>query len=185
MIKKTAFSLIGFSAVSLAFIIIAVLPLFNGIKEASSEVLNQKAALAGLEAKSQNIQDFKIFHRTEENNLAKINDLFIDSAEPVDFIEFLEKESFKERLAIEISPLAPQANKDDAWPSMNFKLDFFGSFPDFLKFFDKLEASPYLIEVLNFNLRRLSASELKREELKSFLSGDIEATLLIKVYTEE
>jgi len=185
MIKKTILSLIGLSVISLVFTITVVLPLFNGIKEASNDLFCQKAALASFEAKTQNIQDFKVLYETEENNLTKIDDLFINSAEPINFIEFLEEESFNENLTIEISPLAPQTIKDDIWPSMNFKLNLFGSFPDFLKFFDKLEASPYLIEILNLNLRGMSVNELKREELKSFLTRDVEAVLLIKIYIKE
>ncbi|MDP2672974.1 MAG: hypothetical protein Q8O84_04130 [Nanoarchaeota archaeon] len=183
--KKITLALMGFSAVSLVFIILVVYPLINGVRQASQELILQKAVLAEFEAKTRNLQNFKMVRNTNKDNLIKLEDLFIDSAEPIGFIEFLEDESFNSQLAIEIFPLAPEKNKEATWPSMNFNLKLLGPSSNFSKFFEKLEASPFLVEVLSFNLRGLNENDLRSQKFAKFFVGDIEANLFVKVYTRK
>jgi hypothetical protein len=59
-----------------------------------------------------------------------------------------------------------------------------GSFANFMKFLEKLEAAPYLIEIENLIIKRVTASELGWGEIKTLKSSDIQATLDIKVQTK-
>jgi len=183
-IQKTTLSWLGFGLVSLIFIVFIIYPLFSGLRLAAKDLASQQANLVQLEAEKQNMRNFKMFRSVYQENLAKIDNLFINIAEPVNFIEFLEKESAQSHLAVEISPLAPKTVKDDVWSSMEFSLKLFGSFTNFLRFFDKLESGPYLIEALNLDVRRLTESALKIAKFENFSEGDISAVLLIKAYDQ-
>lgn len=148
--------------------------LFQEIRKEAENFLWQKTRLLELKTKIKKLKEFQAVSEIYQPNLEKINQLFINSAEPINFIKFLEKEAARSQLLIEISPLLSKQKKDDPWPSLNFQLTLSGFFPDFLKFFKKLESSSYLIEILNLRVRKLSSKEEEKEK--------INATLLIKVY---
>lgn len=172
--KKIAISLVIFGAIFLAFTAFIIHPLFNQLQKESVNLVLRKNRLAELEAQAKNLQKFQETRKIYQANLEKIDGLFVDSTKPIGFIEFLEKEAIASQLSIEIAPLTSKEMKDDVWPHMDFQLTLVGFFPDFLRFFEKVESSPYLIEVSNLNLRRLD------EEIP----GQLSASLLIKVYTK-
>lgn len=171
--KKILTSLIILGLISLVFIVFLVYPLFNEIKKESQNLISQKRTLVELTTKTQNLKKFQATYNTYQENLEKIDKLFVNPTEPLNFIEFLETEAADSQLLIEIFPSPSQEIAVDPWPSLNFQLTLIGSFPNFLKFLEKLESSSYLIEVLNLNIRRLTENE-----------GDINVTLLIKIYTK-
>ena len=182
--KKTIITLAVSVSAVLVLVIFIIYPLFSEIKKSSAEYLDQKSKLAGLEDKNKNLQQFQAAYQDYEPDLEKINALFIDLTEPVNFIEFLEKEALQSQLFIEIAPLASEKVKGDNWPSMNFQLVLNGSFPGFLQFFEKLESSPYLVEIVSLNMRRLNDWDVRADKFKSFSVGDINASFLIKAYAQ-
>ena len=163
--------LIGLSITIVVFIVLVIFPLFLGIQKESQNFISQKGELAKLEKKIQNLKNFQIFGKEYLVNLEKIEKLFIPSSKPLEFIEFLEKEGENSNLDIEILPFALE-KKDKSWPSMNFRLSLTGAFSDFLKFLERLESAPYLIDILNLNV-------VKGEE-----GPETKIILLIKVYTK-
>lgn len=183
--RKIIISLAVFVLAILLCVIFIIYPLFNEIRKESADFLVQKNILTELETKARNLQKFQAAYQNYKSDLEKINEVFVNPAEPVSFIEFLEKQASQSQLFIEILPLAPGKAGKDLWPSMNFRLVLMGSSPGFLKLFEKLELSPYLIETLNLNMRRLFEGDIKAEKFKSFSAGDINATLLIKAYVKE
>lgn len=183
--RKITITSIIFVLIILGLTVFVIYPLCKEIKRESQDVLSQKNALAELEAKAKNLQKFQATCNSYEPDLEKINALLVNPAEPINFIEFLEKQAFQSQLFIEISPLAPESIEEDPWSSMNFRLVLTGSFPDFLRFFEKLELSPYLIEILDLSTRRLNEWDIKAEKFKTFSAGDISASLLIKTYINE
>ena len=183
--KKTNITLVVFILVVSVFIILLIYPYLNKIKESSADLLAQKNSLALLETKAENLQQFQATYRTYEPNLEKIDMLFVHSAEPINFIEFLETQTLQSQLAIKISPFAPEEIKGDPWSSMNFRLNLIGPFPGFLNFFEKLESSPYLIEVLDLSIRRLHEWDIRNEQFETFSVGDVNTSLLIKTYIKE
>ena len=173
-----------FGLMILALIIFLIYPLFKEIKKNSQVMLVFKEELILLRTQIKELKEFGAVYENYQPNLAKINQLFFDSKNPVKFIRFLEKTAFDSGVSIEISPLIfPKKEKETKlWDYVTFKLSSKGSFPNFLKFSDKLEVSPYLTEIQNLTLKRLSEKELKVGEEYSL--GDITATCLIKVFTK-
>lgn len=167
--KKQNLSLIGFGIAIIIFIILVIYPLFTGIQKESDSLISQKKELLELETKTKNL---KSFQRSSQGYLAdfeKIEELLINPSEPINFIEFLEREAKEASLSIEILPF-PLGKEENQLPSMNFRLIIKGPFSNFLKFLEKLESALYLIDTLNLNAT-------KRDE-------EMEISLLIKVYTK-
>lgn len=173
MIKNKNISLIilGIIAVLLAGGLIR--PLFSSIQRNSETLVAQKSALAELEKKGANLKKFQSAYGIYQANLEKMDELFVDKEDPVGFIEFLEKEAGLSKLTIDLTPLTPRAGEEDIWPSTNFRVDMVGSFPNFLRFLDKIESGPRLIVLSDFSLNK---------PIK-VTNGDITISFQMKVYT--
>lgn len=164
--------LIGFGTIAVAFAGLVIYPLFAGIQTESADLVSQRKELAKLEIKIQNFRNFQKSFQAYQPDLEKIEKLLIDPSEPVDLIDFLEKDAARFGLSLEISPLAFKED-DKPWPSLNFRLNLEGAFPDFLKFLERLESAPYLLEVRGLNA-------FKKEE-----EPGVEIILFIKVYARK
>ena len=182
--KKNYLSSIIFLALATLLIIFLIYYFFEEIKKNSEELVSQKQELISLNQEKESLEKIDTFYKNYQSNLVKVNELFIDKEVPIEFINFLEKLATTSQLLIEISPGARKETKEDPWSNLSFQLSLSGSFPNFLKFLEKLEASPYLIEVLNLNIKKLTQSELQSEKFKAFSAGDVKADILIKVFTQ-
>jgi len=174
MSKNTIPCLIIFGIIALLLIVFVVYPLFQGIKQESENLISQKRLLAELENKSRSLKSFQVAHETYRVNLEKIDELFIDGEEPINLIEFLEKEASNSQLLIDITPVSSKEVESESWPSIGFRMEMEGSFPGFLRFLERLESSQYLLEISNLNLRRLAKES----------NGDITASFSMKAYTQ-
>ena len=182
--RKIYISIIIFSGLSILLTVFLIYPLFSEIEKSSQNFLSQKQKLLALEKKVENLEKFKKILPEISTDLKKIDNLFVDPKVPIDFISFLEKTSQDFQLSLKISPGLPLKIEKDPWPSIGFQLSLAGSFSNFTKFLEKLESGPYLIEIQNLTISRLSETELKSKEFENFLPGDVKANLSIKVYTK-
>lgn len=179
---KIYLSWLIFGSLSLGLIILLISPLFQEIQKNSKSLVLTRSSLDLLERKIENLESFQIFYKKNKANFEKLDSLFINPQEPVDFIQFLEQQAQDSEVLLKISPPAVQKLKKGLWPSMNFRLTLKGPFPNFLKFLEKLESSPYLIEISSLNARRLTERDIVEPEELSV--GDVEVFLTIKVYTK-
>ncbi len=178
--NKIYISLAIFITINLLFIVLLIYPFFKEIKKTSEELLLQKSNLLSFLEEIKNLKSSEEFYETNLENVEKIDEQFIDSEIPIEFIRFLEKNATDSQLSIEVSPLTAVKKETELWPSIFFQISTNGSFPNFLKFLEKLENGPYLVEVINLNLKRL-VEEKTKEEISS--SG-INAVFSIKVFTK-
>lgn len=182
--KKIYLSLVIFIITSLCLIVFIILFLFSGIEKYSQEIPIQKKNISSLQAKIENIEKFKDFYGEIKPNLEKINSLFVDPEVPVDFIGFLEKTSRDCDILINTSLISGKKSDKDSWNSLSFQIVSNSSYPKFLIFLEKIENSPYLIEIQSLNIRRLSEDDIKKKDFSGSSAGDISANLAIKVYTK-
>lgn len=175
--KKIYLSLSIFGVVTILLIVLTIPPLFKKIKKNSEELLLQKNNLISFSEEIKSLQDSKGLYEDYRTNLEKIDELFVDPEIPIEFITFLEKNAVDSQLSIDISPGAAAKKETEPWPNLSFQISTNGSFTNFLKFLEKLENSPYLIKVLNLNLKRLTEKE-------GVSPGNINAILSIKVFTQ-
>lgn len=170
--RKINISIIIFIAISALFLFFAVFPLAQDIKKNSEELFSQRKLAVDNEAQKKNIEQFKVFSSLFDANFTKIGNLFVDLDVPVEFIQFLENNALESNLYIIISSLAKDAPGKNEWPVLSLQVFVSGSFADFLRFFEKIENSYYLVEIQNLNV---SASGPE---------GNVNADFAIKVFSK-
>lgn len=182
--KKTLIISVIFGLIALVVISFIIFPLLKGIKKNSEEFAAVKKDLFISQGKAGGLERIKETYENLRPDLEKIEKLFIDPKVPVDLIQFWEKTAIDSEISIEISPVSLKAPKEDSWNSMGFQISLTGPFPSFLKFLEKTENAPYLIEIQSLTVKKLTEGELESAKYEQFSLGDVKATLLIKVYTK-
>lgn len=182
--KKINISIVTILILSLLLIVFLILPLLSEIKKAAENFLSQKENLVFLENKAENFWKFEVQFEEIRPNLEKIDTFFIESEAPVEFIRFLENTARDCGISLKISPSLPLKTEKDPWPNLFFQISSVGSFPNFMRFLEKLESSLYLIAFQNLNISRISETELKLKGFEKFSLGDVITNLSLKVYTK-
>lgn len=178
--KKIYISLAVFSISSILLIAFLIYPFFKEIKANSEELLLEKKKIILLQKEKGNLQKLGEIYKTHQSDLNKIENLFIDPELPVEFINFLEKNASASQVRLKISALTKRTEKQDPWPSLFSQLSVAGPFPGFVKFLEKLENGPYLIETLDLNVKKLPLQEIGAKGLPA----ESEAILSIKIFTK-
>lgn len=155
----------------LLLIVFVIYPIFKDIEKNSSDFISLKGEFISLKTDAQNLQEAKRKIAENEQNLAKINALFIDPEVPIDFVRFLEKLAADTEVSIKINFTPVLQNQGNPWPALSFFVSAKGNFQNFSRFIDKLENAPYLIRVQNLT----SKPQIPIEEGKSLdgISADI------------
>lgn len=174
--SKTSIFLMVFGAVCILLMAFAITLIFTGIKKDSGELLLEKNKLKSFSEGMAGLQESRAFYEAHVAEFEKINAQFIDSEVPVEFIKFLEKIAADSRLLIDISPAMAEKKENDGQSGISFNVSADGSFPDVLKFLEKLENSPYLIKVINLNMARITDEKVP--------VGSVNALFLLKVATK-
>jgi len=177
--KKIYLWLLFFGLVSLFFISFLTPKFLKEIRANSQELISLKDDLASFQRETENLQQLRKIYQNYQENLTKIEKIFIDPKLPIEFIDFLEKNAQISQLEYKISPVSARESESSA--SLFFQTSTSGSFPNFLRFLEKLENSPYLIDILNLNVKKLTEGKIRSGGLSP---QDVEATFLIKVYTK-
>lgn len=170
--------------VVLALISFLIYSLFRGIKRGSEEFAAVKKDLFLSQGKTGGLEQIKEDYEGLKPDLEKIEGLFIDPQLPINLMQFWEETARDSGLSIDISALSLKAPETNSWPSMGFQIGLTGSFPNFLKFLEKIENTSYLIEIQSLIIRGLTREELKLIKYGHFSLGDVRVTLLTKVFTK-
>ena len=128
------------------------------------------------------MENFKNNYESYKENLERIDTVFVNSKNPVDFIKFLERPAEDSPPKSEIFLSAAnvsKGNKNTASPFISFQIVTDGSFSNTIKFSEKLETGPYLLKIQNLTVK-------KSEEISSKKSStqNIRATFLINVFVK-
>jgi len=172
--KIIIFSLI-FGIASISLVCFAIYPLFKGIKSNSEELIIAKRESILLQDKTEKIEQFRKTYEDLRPDLEKIDHLFTDSEAPIDLIKFLKKTAEDCELLNNISSVSVRTAETDPWSSLGFQITLDGFLPNFLKFLEKIETAPYLIETQKLAVKKVGGSGLNL---------GVSATLVIKVYTK-
>jgi Tfp pilus assembly protein PilO len=182
--KRLYTSIIIVGVLAILFIVFLIYPVFRAIVKNSQDFLSEKKRLISLAQEEENLKKIEDLYKAYQSDLNKIENFFVDPEAPIEFVNFLEETAKNSQLRLEISSIVKKAEKEDPWENLSIQLFIYGSYPNLLKFLEKLENSSYLIEMVNLNINRLSESELKLKGFEKFSTGDINSSLLIKVYTK-
>ena len=179
--NKINLSIIIFLLLAILLVVFVIYPLFKEIKSNSEELVSQKKELATLEAKIDYLEKFKILYKNLEEILEKIENLFVNPEIPIEFISFLEKKAEDCQMTIQIAPsIYKEEIEKDHWAYLSLQISTVSSFPNFLKFLEKLESSIYLIEIQNLNINKSTKTEL--EGLPSI--DNVQSDFFLKVFTK-
>ena len=173
--KKIYISLGFFSIAVLVFVFLIIYPLLINIKRDSQDFILQKNSFAELQLREENFKKLKDFYQSHQEELKKIDDLFIDRETPIEFIKFLEREAKNSSMEIEVFTSYSKKSESEKWNFSNYQLSLSGSFSNTLRFLKKIETAPYLIEISNLDIGKMSGENLE---------GNVRANLTIKVYAK-
>ncbi len=183
--NRVKLSLAIFVTLSIFMIVFLIYPLFKDIKENAAELSLKKQGSLYLDTKLENIEEFRRGYKEIKANLEKGENLFVNSEAPVDFIGFLEDISEDSNVSIKISPSEPTKKTGDSWYSIIFQVNAVSSFPNLLRFIEKMESGPYLIQIESINITRLALENLKSKELQAYSVGDASASFSIKAFANQ
>lgn len=158
-----------FIAISLILIFVFVLPLSADIRKDSLELVSIKKELVTIYEKTEGMGDIKKTCDTIDYDLEKSKDLFVNLEVPVKLMEFLENNANDLGLLVKTSPIFLKEAKDDLWDFVGFRLAITGSYDNLMRFIERTESAPFLIEEQDLSIGILT-------------NGDISASLTIKVF---
>ena len=175
--QKIFIAIGSFAGIAIAFSVIVVYPIFQGISKDHNAVIEQKRALAQMNENRMRSYEFERISEEYAEEFSRVEDLFIDSETPVSFFLFLEDTAALFELQVEKNPGNIQQAEGDAWRSFEMRLMGEGLYSNFLAFLQKIENAPYLIEVKTLTI---TGNESLLNEQPS---GHIEFSLSLKVFT--
>jgi len=185
-LKKQTIVVLGiFIVIVLILIFVLIYPSLKGLKQASSNFVEIKRELALFHCRAEEIQNLKSDYKEIERDLEKTEGFFVDAGVPIGLIEFWEETALNSGITINIAPISSRSkedNKKDKWNSMIFRLNSIGSFPDFLRFLEKIEVGSYLIEIEDLSIRKLTSSDIGFDNYKNFSINDVKTILTVKVF---
>jgi len=174
MTRKKYFLNLVFGLIDLGLILLLVsLSLRTIIRDV--EILSSlKKTQFSLQEQEENFIKLNKDYRAHLSEIKTLDMIFVDKEAPVDFLSFFE--GISQNLSIKINPSLPQRSKKDVWGSMIFQVSAQGESKNFLRFLEKLENGPYLMEIFDFNL--------KKAKTPAGTADLVEATFSIRTYTK-
>jgi len=155
-----------------------ICPLLIEIQRNSGQIILQKKNVSLLISEFNDVQGFYKKYEDYKPNLDKIDQMFADSQNPVDFIEFIEEKASDFKVKIEIS--TPFFYQEEASPFAILQISCSGDFSDVLKLINSLETGKYLIEIQNLDMGNYKeASRTSKKVIEK-----TQALLLVKVLSK-
>jgi hypothetical protein len=181
-IKKIHWSVAVCGVFGALLIIFVIFPSVKEIRKNSQMTLSEKNKILSMSAEEENTKKAEVLYKSHQSDLDTIGNLLVNSEAPLEFINFLEKNANLCRIHLEISSMTKNTEKGGPWPSLSLQVLVVGSFSDFLKFLEKLENGPYLIEILGINTDLISEEKLMTGEFGKLSPTDTSTILSIKVF---
>jgi len=156
--KKNVILVLGM--LGLIFSSYLIFQTIRDIKKGSSALLSQREKTILLEKKIKALEEINKNYKNDKEKLEKIDSLFVKADEPISFIKFinfLRQTEESCQVSINISP--PSLQKKDSVPYLSFQVSGEGRFIGVMRFLEKIENSPYLIEISRLSLRRVIPKE--------------------------
>ena len=181
--QKIYLTLVLFGAMFLILIIFGFLPFFKKVKTISQEFNLEKNTLDLVQTQLEELKDFQRKASSYHPFLEELQKLFVVEDAPISFIEFLEKEAKTSQLSLKINPLNIKPSEADPWIPVSFSVSLGGSFPSCLRFLDRLENSPWLVDIFQLNVERVSKKSSWQRKFESLQPGDVYFNLSLKAFS--
>jgi len=156
--KKNVILILG--TFGLIFSSYLVFQIIGEIKKASSALISQREKVVLLENKIKSLEEINKDYKRDRKKLEKIDALFVKADEPVSFIEFINfLRQIGENCQVSINISPPSLQKKGPSPYLAFQVSGEGKFIGAMRFLEKIENSPYLIEISRLSLIRVAPEE--------------------------
>lgn len=145
----------------LTLIVFLIYPVLRDIKNSSKEILLNKIKVISINEQNRELNNFKKRYNNYVHNLEKVDQLFVDSKDPVSFIKFLEKTANDSGISTDIKlDISLSAKGFNDWPVVVSNISATGEFLNILKFSEKLDTSPYLMRTKNIIIKKSSQESM-------------------------
>jgi len=182
-LNKTNFYIFSLFILAIfVFTIFLNVSLVNDIQKDSEEIIKQKEKLYLFQKQ---IQEFESFKKDESSYKLNLERLFINEETPIEFIQFLERESQVLGILIKISPIKIISRGEDLWENIGFRISLTGSFPKCMAFLQKIQLGRWLSDIERLEVNRISEKDVDTHKLENFFEGDVSFYINLKVYTKE
>ncbi|MBI4359006.1 MAG: hypothetical protein HY577_00220 [Candidatus Nealsonbacteria bacterium] len=182
MMTKKKYSLnLVFGLIDLALVLLIIFLPLRLIQRGTKTLVALRQTQFSFQRQEENFLKLNKDYRTNASEIKAIDTIFINPEAPVDFLAFLEEASQAEDLSLKVNPSLPQKSKKDVWASMVLQISAQGRPERFLRFLEKLENSPYLAEIYDFNLKKAPALAGAGAGGKGSV-GEVEATFSLRAY---
>lgn len=159
--RKIYLYLIAFTGIFLLFLLLIIPRFLEKIRKDSEDFLSLKRESVALQQENENLRQLEVVYQSHQREIARIDDILVDPELPVGFLDLLEKNAQDSQQEIEISLSPPKKTEEKKWSVLFSQVSTSGSFPNFLKFLGKLENSPYLIQIINLDLKKSTEPNVK------------------------
>lgn len=164
-----------FVLVSFMLIVFLVYPTFQDVKHLSGEIASNKERISFLYMQNNELNSFKKNMSAYSLNLNRAEKVFMDPANPVEFVKFLEKAASS--LGIQVVINLINTNQGTNVPESAFQVYAVGNLQAMVKFSEQLEHGPYLLSVSRLSLSK----ELEGTKDISPSASTVGATFIVKI----
>lgn len=141
-------------------------PLFGMVIKNSQKIVEYRAQGALFSTQNIALEDFKKNYASYQKQLETVESFFVDSANPVAFIEFLETAAEASGVDVEIiSVKSPDEKSALATRAVTFQVAAYGGFLPVLEFFQRAELGPYLVKVGQVSVRKPDVTATNEKNL--------------------
>ena len=173
-----------FSLAGLAIILFLIAPVFQNIDKNSRKLFSDKESLLLLSEQVKEMDSFQKNYEAYKTSLEKIDALFVDPKNPVEFIKFLEDAASENKIESGISlmqSLSKESKSGQAY--LSFQMACEGDFSDIIAFSEKLENGPYLIDIQNLMVKKAESSVQSGKKTAVLSPQKTKAFFLINIIT--
>lgn len=183
--QKLQLNVLVCSAVFIVLAGFATQPLFKSIKNASEKMALEKAVFSALEIQTTSLDNFQKNYLTNQTILNQVKNSFIDFKAPVDFIEFLEEGAFQSNVYLDVLPLAVFSEEEEIWKTLNFQIVIGGSFAGCRVFLEALEKGPFLVDIFQFHIERITPKSAWLKSFSALETGDTIFSFNLKTFSTD
>ncbi len=179
----------------LSYAVFLIWSLLGEIMKSSRDLISSEGKISAMEVQVGEAEIFKNNYSKYAPNLEKMDQLFVDKANPVDFIKFLEDTAGSSQLDLKISlPPSLQSSSASVQNFIALQLSAKGKFSDALDFTKKIEMGPYLIEIENLTIQGSQEVANGQNEFKNapknsseedYASRNVTAIFAIEAFTKK
>lgn len=154
------------------------------IKEKSGKLVDIKRSLALAENRSENRGlEAELIDKIGSDS-QKIDSLFINLDEPIGLIKFFEELASQCNVSIKITASSATSSEENNWKSIDFQINSSGSVANSLKFIEKLDRSPYILEIENASIRLDDSGEALVNNTDKTANNQLKFDLTVRVYSK-